>query len=106
MAVRRPVSNTQGAMNAKSKDQSKPRKPMTRAELEKALADAVRASHPDCEGLVAVVVERVVPPWPDAANWALKGVRFGKADRKRCGSVLADVVAERQQQFELSDGSG
>ncbi|MBV8701951.1 hypothetical protein [Bradyrhizobium sp.] len=91
-------------MNAKSKDKSKPRKAMTRVELEQALADAVRASHPECEGLVAVLVERVVPPWPDAANWAVKGVRYGKADRKRCGSVLADVVAARQQEFELSEG--
>jgi len=91
-------------MKPKSKDEARPaRKPMPRAELEQALVDAVRASHPECEAFVGVIVERVVPGWPDAANWELKGARYGKADRKRCGSVLSDLVAERQQDFEISD---
>jgi hypothetical protein len=94
------------AMRSKSHDELKPaRKPTTIVELERALADAVRGSHPECEAFVAVFVERVVPPWPDAANWVVKGVKYGKADRNRCGSVLSDLVAERQQEFELSDGS-
>jgi hypothetical protein len=92
------------AMKAKSLDESKPvRKAMSIAEMERALADAVRTSHPECEAFVAVFVERVVPPWPDAANWALKGIKFGKADRGGCGSVLSDLVAARQQEFDVSD---
>jgi hypothetical protein len=91
-------------MKARSQDQSGPaRKAMTAAEMERALADAVRASHPECEAFIAVFVERIVPPWPDAANWAVRGVKFGKADRDRCGSVLSDLVAARQQEFDLSD---
>lgn len=90
-------------MNAKSKDPAKLRKPVTRAELQQALAEAVRTSAPECEGFVGVIVERVVPGWPDAANWDVKGVRFGKADRKRCGTVLSDLVAQRQQEYEISD---
>jgi len=86
------------------KDQSSvARKPTTRAELERSLVEAVRASHPECEAFVGVIVERVVPGWPDAANWDVKGVRFGKADRKRCGGVLLDLVVQRQQEFEISD---
>jgi hypothetical protein len=91
-------------MKSRSEDQSRPaRKAMTIAEMERALAEAVRASHPECEAFVAVFVERVVPPWPDAANWVVKGVRFGKADRERCGVVLSDLVAARQEEFDLSD---
>ena len=91
-------------MNPKSQDQSRPaRKAMTAAEMERALAEAVRASAPECEAFVAVFVERVVPPWPDAANWAVKGVRFGKADRERCGGALSDLVAARQQEADLTD---
>ena len=91
-------------MKARSQDQSGPvRKAMKVAELERALADAVRASHPECEAFVAVVVERVVRPWPDAANWAVRGIKFGKANRDRCGSVLSDLVAARQQEFDLSE---
>ena len=91
-------------MKSKSQDQStSARKAMTVAELERALADAVRASHPECEAFVAIVVEHIVPPWPDAANWAVKGIKFGKADRDRCSNVLSDLVAARQQEFDLSD---
>ena len=90
-------------MRSKSHDELKPaRRPTTIAELERTLADAVRGSHPDCEAFVAVFVERVVPPWPDAANWAVKGVKFGKADRDRCGSVLSDLVGAQQQEVDLS----
>jgi len=90
-------------MKSRSQDQSKSaRKAMTIAELERALTDAVKASHPECEAFGAVFVERIVPPWPDAANWALKGIKFGKADRDRCGSVLSDLVAARQQEVDLS----
>jgi hypothetical protein len=32
----------------------------------------------------------------------VKGVKFGKADRDRCGSVLSDLVAARQQEVDLS----
>ena len=93
-------------MRSKSHDElNSARKTTTIAELERALADDVRGGHSECEAFVAVVVERVVPPWPDAANWAVKGVKYGKADRNRCGSVLSDLVAKRQLEFELSDGS-
>jgi hypothetical protein len=92
------------AMKSRSPDQSKSaRKAMTIAELERALTDAVKASHPECEAFGAVFVERIAPPWPDAANWALKGVKFGKADRERCGGVLSDLVAERQLEFDVSE---
>jgi hypothetical protein len=91
-------------MGPKSQDQSRPpRKPIKLAELERALTDAVKASHPECEAFGAVFVERVVRPWPDAANWAVKGIKFGKADRDRCGSALSDLVAARQEEFDVSD---
>jgi hypothetical protein len=91
-------------MKSRSQDQSRSaRKVMTVAEMERALADAVRASHPECEAFVAVFVERVVPPWPDAANWSVKGVKFGKADRERCGGALSDLATARQQEFDITD---
>jgi len=79
------------------------RKPVTREELEQSLTEAVRAIHPECEGFAGVIVERVVPPVPGGANWVVRGIRFGRADRHRSGIVLSYCVDEAQLEFELSD---
>jgi hypothetical protein len=79
------------------------RKPITRAALEQELAEAVRNSDPECAAFVSVIVEQIRATARGGANWAVKGVRFGKADRERCGAALSTCVSERQQQFELTD---
>jgi hypothetical protein len=79
------------------------RSPITRAALESAIAEAVRGSNSDCSGLVGVIVERVVPRQPGGANWALKGVRYGRAKRDRCRAAIAVCVEDGQSQFEISD---
>jgi hypothetical protein len=79
------------------------RKSITRAALELIIADAVRGSDPHCKPLVGIIVERVVPKSVDEANWAVKGVRYGKADRERCGAAMSNVLTEALRQFEISD---
>jgi hypothetical protein len=79
------------------------RRPVTRDELEQSLTEAVRASHPEFEAFAGVIVERVVPPTPGGANWAVKGIRYGKADRHRSGIILSYWVDEAQLELELSD---
>jgi hypothetical protein len=79
------------------------RKPIAREALEQSLAEAVRASHPEFESFTGVIVERIVPGRPGEANWGLKGVRYGKADRHRSGVILAHFVEEAQREFEVSD---
>lgn len=81
------------------------RTPIARAALELAIAEAVREADPECKELVGVVVERIVPTTAGGANWALKGVKYGKADRARCLAAIDGCVKERQGEFELSDGS-
>jgi hypothetical protein len=76
---------------------------ITRAALELALAETVRGSDPQCEGLIEIIVERVVPRAPDGANWALKGVRYGTAEREVCGAAISKSVEESQREFEVSD---
>jgi hypothetical protein len=71
--------------------------------LEAAIAEAVRGSGPECEGLIGIFVEQVVPILPDAANWAGKGVKYGKAERNRCSAAISNFVNERQSEFEVSD---
>jgi hypothetical protein len=79
------------------------RKPMTREALEQSLTEAVRAGHPEFETFAGVIVERIVPERSGEANWAVKGVRYGKADRYRSAAVLSHCAEEAQLQFELSE---
>ncbi len=76
---------------------------ITRAALETAIAEAVRGSDPECEGLIGIFVEQAVPILPGAANWAVKGVKYGKAERNRCSAAISNFVNERQSEFEVSD---
>jgi cold shock CspA family protein len=79
------------------------RKLITQAELEAALADAVRAHDAQCEGLVGIILERVSPASPTGSNWSVKGVKYGKAERDRCDVALSICVEEMQREFEISD---
>lgn len=79
------------------------RTPITRAELEQSLADAVRSIAPDCQAFVGVIIERVVPGAPGEVNWVVKGVRYGRADRDRCEAALGMSLREKQLEYVLSD---
>jgi hypothetical protein len=89
---------------SKSKWWSKDRRaPISSADLELAIADAVRKASPECEDFVGVIVHhrgRKIHLEPD---WTVRGVRFGKADRKRAEVALAVVVDKLQQEFRLAD---
>jgi CspA family cold shock protein len=91
-------------MNQKKTEQAvKKRTWITRAALQSALVETVRASDPQCEGLIEIIVERVVPGSPDGANWAVKGVKYGKAEREACRAAISKSVEESQREFEVSD---
>ena len=93
-------------MNSRADDKAMgKRKQITRAALEQTIAEAVRASRPECKDFVGVVVERVSPDKSGDPNWVVKGVRYGKANRDLCGEALSNCVAERQLEFELNDSA-
>jgi cold shock protein len=79
------------------------RKPISRTDLEQMLAEAIRTSHPECQPFVGVIVERTTPASPEEAGWAVKGVRYGNADRGLCGAALSSCLNELQQQFQVVD---
>jgi cold shock CspA family protein len=92
--------------NMSEKKMEQPKKKRTwiaRAALESALAENVRGSDPQCESLIEIMVERVVPASPNGANWAVKGVKYGKAEREVCSAAISRVVEEGQREFEVSD---
>jgi len=88
----------------KSETKSEPkRKAIALAELERSLTEAVRTSHPEFESFVGVIIERIAVASRGGVNWTVRGVRYGKANRDRCGAVLSHCVDQAQQEFELSD---
>jgi hypothetical protein len=87
----------------RGEEKPKGRTLITRAALESAIAEAVRKRSPECSAFVGVIVERVVPTSPGGANWTVKGIKFGKAERDRCSVWVSSCVEESQRGFEVSD---
>jgi hypothetical protein len=74
---------------------------MTVPELELAIAEAVRKASPACEGFLSVIVEHKTPNTRQGPDWDIRGVRFGKADRKMVDETLSTVVKRMQQEIRL-----
>ena len=81
------------------------RKSNTRAALELAIARAVRQSDQQCNGLKAVIIERVVSKPPRNANWDIKGVKIwegGARSMQRGNIQLCQRSAARFRYLELT----
>ena len=79
------------------------REPIKRAALEAATTAAVKRSNPSCEPFVGILVERVARNSSDEANWAVKGVKFGKSEREQCNSALTVIIERLRREFEIAD---
>jgi hypothetical protein len=77
--------------------------PIAAEKLELAIADAVKKAAPGCEAFVGVIVQQTTPRSRFDANWALRGVKFGKAGRETVNEVLATIVERMQREFRLSE---
>jgi len=75
---------------------------MTIAELESAIAEAVR-NEPHCEAFVGVIVRPAAPRSRHESNWQIQGIKFGKADRRIASEALAAIVERMQRDFRLAD---
>jgi transcriptional regulator NrdR family protein len=83
------------------KKRSEIRSPVSRERLQSAITKAVKKADPKCEGFVGVIVQRQTPKAGFDADWAIKGVRFGKADRDTSSEALATIVERMQREFSL-----
>jgi hypothetical protein len=79
------------------------RNPITRSELQSAIADAVKKSDPGCEAFVGVIVRKQTPKSRFDANWTVRGIRFGQADRDTSGKAVAIIVERLQREFSLAE---
>jgi len=71
--------------------------------LELAITKAVKEAVPGCESFVGVVVRRTNPKSRVDANWALRGVKFGMANRDQVNEAMATIVERMQREFRLSE---
>jgi hypothetical protein len=71
--------------------------------LEVAIATAVKRSDPRCESFIGVFIERRAPTSGDDTNWAVRGIKFGKAERENCNTALSVIVERLKREFEISD---
>jgi hypothetical protein len=76
---------------------------ITIPELELAILEAVKKAAPSCEEFVGVIIRHETPKSRLDPNWAIRGVKFGNADRKMANEALATVVERMQREFLLSD---
>jgi hypothetical protein len=72
-------------------------------ELELAIAEAVKKAGPECEEFVGVVLQQTTPRSRLDANWGLRGVKFGKADRTMATETLRNVIERMQREYYLSE---
>ena len=80
------------------------RRPITLKDLELAIAKAVRETDTQCEALIGVIVERIVPKSRGDVNWSVRGIRYGKAERTKCHAAVAVIVERLQSEYIVSDG--
>jgi hypothetical protein len=79
------------------------RSPIGSTQLEWAITEAVKKEGAGCEAIVGVIVQRTRPQSRFDANWAVRGVKFGKADRDKANEAVATIVERLQREFRLAD---
>jgi hypothetical protein len=76
----------------------------TAEELELTITETVMAA-PGCEAFVGVIIQRTTPKSPQDANWELRGIKFGRTDRKIAREALTPIVERMQREFRLPERS-
>lgn len=76
---------------------------ITPTELELTIAETIRKTAPGCGSFVGVIVHHKKPKQSRDPNWGVRGVKFGKADRRIVEETLARIVKQLQKEFRLTD---
>jgi hypothetical protein len=79
------------------------KKSISRRTLAAAITEAVKKSGPECEHFIGVVIGREKQASQTQTNWSIRGVRFGKSDRKKASDALATILERLQREFSLSE---
>lgn len=71
--------------------------------LQEVITARVKKADPSCELFSGVFIEHSNAKSGEGANWTIKGVKYGRADRNRASIALKTIVEEMQREFVLSD---
>jgi hypothetical protein len=73
--------------------------------MQAAITLAVKKADPDCKPFVGVIVQRTNPQSSLEANWTIRGIKFGKADRNKAKEAVDTIVQRLQREFKLNNDS-
>lgn len=71
--------------------------------MQSAITEAVKRSEAGCKSFVGVVIRRETPKSRLDPNWAIKGIRFGRADRDKSALAITKIVERMQREFRLAE---
>jgi hypothetical protein len=83
-------------------EETQSRASISRMSLEEEITKAVKADDA-CGDFAGVIVQRSIGQSSLEANWTIKGIKFGKAERDKTGQVVAAAVERMQRLYNLSD---
>lgn len=76
---------------------------ITPAELELTITEAIKNAAPECSSFVGVIVHHKKPRQHRDSNWGVRGIKFGKADRRVVNETLTRIVEQLQREVRLTD---
>jgi hypothetical protein len=81
------------------------RNAITREAMQAAITLAVKKADPDCKPFIGVIVRRTNPKSSLETNWAIRGIKFGRADRNKAKEAVDIIVQRLQREFKLNNDS-
>jgi hypothetical protein len=79
------------------------RQPVSRIDLQTAITEAVKKFSPECQAFIDVIVTDPKCESHLDADWNIKGIKFGRANRAKASEALNVVVARMAQEFKLCE---
>jgi hypothetical protein len=76
---------------------------ISRTDLQLAITEAVKKFDPECKDFIDVIIEHTRPDARFGANWAIRGIKFGRSDRRKAAQAIAVIVARMRHEFRLSE---
>jgi hypothetical protein len=83
--------------------QADDRNAISRQAMQAAISVAVKKADPDCKPFIGVIVQRTIPKSSLETNWAIRGIKFGRADRNKAKEAVDTIVQRLQREFILND---
>jgi hypothetical protein len=76
---------------------------ISRDALQEAIAAGVKRADASCASFMGVIVQRAIAASSLDANWTIRGIKYGRANRDKANAALATIVERMQREFILSD---